>query len=270
MVRIENAVASLGFPAFFEPRAALESIEDGHQKLRGPMASTINAWRRHVAFGTITRIRALSVPVVQHLLEQRLTVAAILQRTILENAGRAAFAVDHLTRCSSANSWNDLRVIIPKSLFGTCMTSMEDTLFEDFWDPTAQRPTQVAKFLDALEKLAGTSDMGGQSFFPGLYAFLCDLAHASQRANQSYCQVLDTGDDGWTLQYEWRERAETGAIQGALKSMKRCIQAGYGASVMLLAWDFADGPDGLAWHGLSEKEGEWIWENLLDPHLVFD
>jgi hypothetical protein len=49
----------------------------------------------------------------------------------------------------------------------------------------------------------------------------------------------------------------------------RCIQAGYGASAMLLAWDFGESTDGLLWSPLSEENAEWIWKNLLDPALVF-
>ncbi len=237
LAQIESAISSLCFPSFFEPVSALDNIgTGGPQRLLGPMAPAINAWRRHVAFGTIARIRALTEPTVRLLVDGNLTVASILQRTILENAGRAAFAVDRLTECSKKDSWDELRTLIPKSLFGTCMTALEDTVFEDFWEVTAQRPAKVCQFLDALEKLAGTADAGGQSFFSGLYAFLCDLAHASQRANQSYCQALETRPDGWTVQYGWREDANGDAIEGALKSTMRCIQAGYGASAMLLAW----------------------------------
>jgi hypothetical protein len=268
---MEKAISSLCFPSFFEPVSVLENISSaGSQRLLGPMAPAINAWRRHIGYGTISRIRALTEPVIQHLVDGKLTIASILQRTILENAGRAALAIDRLTDCSKKASWNDLRMVIPKSLFGTCMTALEDTIFDGFWEPTAQRPGKVGQLLDALERLAGTSDASGQSFFSGLYALLCDLAHASQRANQSYCRVLETTADGWTVQYQWREDAGGDAIEGALKSTLRCIQAGYGASAMLLAWDFAESPDGLAWHGLAKESGDWIWQNLLDPSLVFD
>lgn len=271
LARMESAISSLCFPSFFEPVPALDNVgADSPQRLLGPMPAAINAWRRHVAYGTIARIRALTEPVIQHLTNGELTIASILQRTILENAGRAAFAIDRLTDCSTKGSWDDLRTVIPKSLFGTCMTALEDTVFEDFWESTAQRPAKVGQFLDALEKLAGASDAGGQSFFRGLYAFLCDLAHASQRANQGYCRVLETRADGWTVQYGWREDVAGDAIEGALKSTMRCIQAGYGASAMLLAWDFAESPGGLVWRPMSPENAEWIWENLLDPSLVFD
>ena len=202
-------------------------------------------------------------------MDRNLTIASILQRTILENAGRAAFAIDRLTDCSRSGSWDDLRVVIPKSLFGTCMTALEDTVFDDFSDLTAQRPAKVGQFIDALEKLAGTSEASGQSFFSGLYALLCDLAHASQRANQGYCRILETTADGWTVQYGWQEEVSPDAIEGALKSTIRCLQAGYAASAMLLCWTFAESDSGgLEWSSLSPTDADWIWRNLLDPNLT--
>jgi hypothetical protein len=38
---------------------------------------------------------------------------------------------------------------------------------------------------------------------------------------------------------------------------------------VLLAWDFAETPEGLAWHPLTGADAEWIWKNLLDPRLAF-
>jgi len=36
------------------------------------------------------------------------------------------------------------------------MVTLEDTMFEDYSELTAQRPTKVGQFIDALEDLAGT------------------------------------------------------------------------------------------------------------------
>jgi hypothetical protein len=267
---MEEAISSLCFPSFFEPVTVLDDFGPGASpKLLGPMAPALSAWTRHIAYGTVARIRTLTEPLIQQLQSGNLTIASILQRTILENAGRAAFAISRLTECSRNESWDELRSVIPKSLFGTCMTALDDTVFEDFGDLTAQRPAKVSQFLDAIEGLAGTAEGSGQSFFGGLYALLCDLAHASQRANQGYCRVLETTDSGWTVQYAWRENVAGDALEGALKSTMRCIQAGYAASAMLLAWNFIQSPDGLIWQPLSEDNAEWVWKNLLDPNLVF-
>jgi hypothetical protein len=45
---------------------------------------------------------------------------------------------------------------------------------------TAQRPAKPSKLIDSLEYFAGAADATGKSFFGGLYAFLCNLTHASQ------------------------------------------------------------------------------------------
>lgn len=270
LIRMENAISSLGFPRFFEPVSVLDDFGPGTSpKLLGPLGAALNAWTRHVAYGTIARVRDLTEPVVLHLLHRRLTVASILQRTILENAGRAAYAVERLTISSRDGSWDDLRTLMPKTLFGTCMTALEGSVFEEFEDLSAQRPAKVAQFIDALEKLAGTKEASGQSFFGGLYGLLCDLAHASQRANRGYCRVAETMSEGWTLQYTLEQETAPDATEGALKSTMRCIQGAYAASAMLLAYEFADTADGLAWRPFSEPDAEWVWQNLLDPEISF-
>ena len=43
-----------------------------------------------------------------------------------------------------------------------------------------------------------------------------------------------------------------------------------GVRGMLLSWKFVDSADGLEWNSFSESDAEWVWENLLDPSLVFD
>ena len=149
------------------------------------------------------------------------------------------------------------------------MTAIEGSIFEDFSDLTAQRPAKVGQFIDALESLAGTQESGGQSFFNGLYALLCDLAHASQRANQGYCQVPETAGNGWTIRYGWEEEVTGDAIEGALKSTMRCLQVGYAASAMLLTWEFDETANGLEWHSLSELEADWIWRNRASSPLMF-
>ena len=83
------------------------------------MAPALNAWTRHIAYGMIARIRGLTEPLVHQLVKGKLSIASVLQRTILENAGRAAFAVGKLRDCSQRRSWDDPRAAIPKSLFGT-------------------------------------------------------------------------------------------------------------------------------------------------------
>jgi hypothetical protein len=187
----------------------------------------------------------------------------------MEHAGRAAFALCRLTECSKSDSWDELRVLIPKTLFGTSMTDLEGTVFEDLAERPAQRSIKPGDLIKALEQFAGTQETSGKCFFTGVYALLCDLTHASQRANQPFCRVLESADDGWRLEYAWEEECRQDAIEGALRSTVRCLQAGYAASAMLLAWTFDQSGDRLSGTPPSKDELRWIWQNLLDPRMVF-
>jgi hypothetical protein len=80
---------------------------------------------------------------------------------------------------------------------------------------------------------------------------------------------LASSEEGWNLEYAWEEQSAPDAIEGALKSTARCIQAGYAASAMLLAWTFEESGNRVIGTAPGEPQLRWIWQNLLDPSLVF-
>jgi hypothetical protein len=123
---IEDAIPPQCFTTFFEPVAHLANAESS-PRLIGELAPYLDAWTCHIAYGTTARLRGLTGPFLQQLLEKRLSVACILQRAIMEHAGRAAFALCRLTECSKNDSWDELRVLIPKTLFGTSLTDVDGT-----------------------------------------------------------------------------------------------------------------------------------------------
>ena len=151
LARMEAAISSGPFAPFFEPVALLDDLgPKTSPKLLGPLAPYLEAWTCHIAYGTTARVRGLSGAVLRQLLENRLSIASILQRTIMEHAGRAAFGVCRVTDCSRNKKWDEMRGLIPKTLFGTSMTALDDTLFEDFADWSAQRPVKPGDFINAL------------------------------------------------------------------------------------------------------------------------
>ena len=162
-----------------------------------------------------------------------------------------------------------MRELIPRMLFGTCLTNPQDTIFEELAEVTAHRPTKPSKFIASLEAFAGTSETTGKSFFGGLHSVLCDLTHASQRANSAFCEVLSDTGTGWFLQCRKNEEEKDAALLGALRATARCLQAGYGASALLLRWSFDDEMPQLVASAPGEKDMAWIWNEILDPKLVF-
>jgi hypothetical protein len=162
-----------------------------------------------------------------------------------------------------------MRELIPRVLFGTCLTNPENTIFDELAEVTAQRPIKPSKLIDSLESFAGTAEATGKSFFGGLYAVLCDLTHASQRANSALCEVVADTGTGWFLKYKKDEQENDAALLGALRATVRCLQAGYGACALLLRWSFDDGMTNLVANGPREEDMAWIWKEILDPQLVF-
>jgi hypothetical protein len=238
-------------------------------KLASITALHLNAWTRHVAYGTIVRLGSLTGPCLDLLGENQMIAAGLLERAILEHAARAAYSLEALTDAYKSKSWDKMRELIPRVLFGTCLTNPKDTIFAELAEDTAQRPTKPSKLIDSLESFAGTSETTGKSFFGGLYSFLCDLTHASQRANSAFCEVLSDNASGWFLEYKKREEENGEALLGALRAAARCLQAGYGACALLLRWSFDDGMPNLVASTPGEKDRAWIWNEILDPQLVF-
>jgi hypothetical protein len=265
LTQLEGAVASIPFEEFFEPGLGPDSV----QKLTSITSAHLVAWTRHVAYGTIARLGSLTRPCLNLLAEDDVVIAGLVERCMLEHAARAAHTLERLRDSHKISSWESLRELIPKTLFGTCLTNPEGTVFEDMAESNPQRPVKPTKLIESLESFAGTSETGGTSFFPGLYAFLCDLTHASQRANSGFCQVASETGNGWFLQYQRSERNKDEASLGALRGAMRCLQAGYGASAMLLFWRFEDDRSGLLARGPDREEVAWVWHNILDPNLVF-
>jgi hypothetical protein len=268
--RIERAVASIPREPFFEPVAELvRQGPDSPLRLHSITAPQLDAWTKHVAYGTSVRLGSLTSPCLALLGENQLTAAGLIERAILEHAARAAYSLEQLTGAHKSKSWDRLRELIPRMLFGTCLTNPEDTIFEEFAEITAQRPTKPSKLIDSLESFAGTSETTGKSFFGGLYSFLCDLTHASQRGNSAFCEVVSDIGSGWFLKYKEVEEENDEALLGALRATARCLQAGYGASAILLRWSFDDEMPDLIAGTPRERDMAWIWEEILDPQLVF-
>jgi hypothetical protein len=268
--RIEAAVASMPLEPFFEPVSQLVSRGlDSPATLATITAPHLDAWTRHVAYGTIVRLGSLTGPCLDLLAENQLIAAGLVERAILEHAGRAAYSLEALTVAYRSSSWDKMRELIPRMLFGTCLTNPEDTIFEDLAEVTAQRPTKPSKLIASLEAFAGTSETTGKSFFGGVHSVLCDLTHASQRANSAFCEVLSDTGSGWFLKYRKTEEGKDEALLGALRASARCLQAGYGASALLLRWSFDDDMPHLVASVPREKDMAWIWSEILDPQLVF-
>lgn len=268
--RIETAIASLPLEPFFEPVAELTGPGiDQPLKLAAITAPHLNAWTRHVAYGTIVRLRDFTGVCLDALAQNRMIAAGLLERSVLEHAARAAYSLEALRDARRSNSWETLRELIPKVLFGTCLTTPQGTIFEELVEATAQRPPKPSKYIDALEAFAGTVDASGKSFFGGLYALLCDLTHASQRANSTLCEVMADTGSGWFLKYKENEDENDAALLGALRGLMRCLQGGYGASAMLLRWSFDDEMPDLVASAPCEEDLAWIWKEILDPQLVF-
>jgi hypothetical protein len=211
----------------------------------------------------------LTGPCLDLLGQNQLIAAGLVERSILEHAARAAYSLEALTGAYKKKSWENMLDLIPRVLFGTCLTSLGNTIFDELAEEKAQRPTKPSKLIDSLESFAGTAEATGKSFFGGLYAFLCDLTHASQRANSALCEVVADTGTGWFLKYKKDEHENDAALLGALRATVRCLQAGYGAYALLLRWSFDDDMTNLVANGPREEDMAWIWKEILDPQLVF-
>src|SRR6266487_4185770 len=95
--QIEGAIASFPLEPFFEPISELIGNGLDHSpKLAGITAPHLNAWTRHVAYGTIVRLGDLTGPCLDLLGKNQLIAAGLVERSILEHAARAAYSLEAL------------------------------------------------------------------------------------------------------------------------------------------------------------------------------
>ena len=262
--RLRAEVARVPLPKFFEPKVAMLSRGNDPVELLALNAATLTSWASHVTSGARARMRALE-DAVCHALDRRQVVPAMaLLRAHLETAGFVSFGAASVARCSEAGSWEEMKQLIPRMLFGTALKlEKKARAIQQRIDTTDLEPVRIAAMIDSMDRFAEQSDAPVVNWFRAAYSILCEYAHPTIRGMKPFCELLDETGDGWNVQYRYAQSLREGEAVMALSILTESMRVGHGSALLLHSWQFQDGSQGISCSKTPVEVGEWIWQAIL-------
>lgn len=259
--RLDSAVETLPRDRFYEPVSILDKDAKGQAKLVNVDGPMLNAWAKHMAYSMRSRLRSLEPGVLRELADGSSLVASTLLRAHLEASAMAALSIETLNASRATGELEQLRTLIPQTLFGTAFfaKATKDERIQNLLTFGEQRTITISKAIEALESFAyGPRSTGSMSF---LYALLCESTHPNNRGTKPFVQVQDVEPEGWLITYTASEFIEAATADGLLRGLVRSMKLGYAATEMLRVAEFSDGPTPYA--GLAPAEVQRIWAAFL-------
>lgn len=256
---IQQWAAAQDHQPFREPKSFV--VRKAGKAEVGPVSvDDLNAWRSHVANGTVVRLRGLETAVLSELAADRLTAAMTLERAHMEVAGLAAYSADVLFAAGCDGAWDRLAKVVQQVYFGSSMRvqtkntpALENFLLEEVC------PLRPGEFIKAMDRFAAPDSTRYQM----IYGLLSDYAHPV--TSRSFFDVLSEDLGGWLLNYRREDGLDDSSAHMALDVLLGNMRVGYAcASLLALALVLADGHGGFTLRTGSERETGEIWVRFLD------
>jgi hypothetical protein len=268
--RLSNVAATLPFEPFREPLAVLEWREKKSNVLLNLDASYLTCWCQHIAYSMRIRLRMLEPGILAEIAQDRLLPAQVLLRAHLEASAMAALCVHSLQRSRAEGTWEMLREVIPKTLFGTALfpESLKDERLSDMLSLAEQRTVTIAQAIEALDAFTFGKYASGE--LAAIHALLCDASEPNHRGTRGFMagtQVDDSGEYGWRILYSASEVVEPSLVQRILETLLLSMRHGYCAAELLRRSRFADEKAGPVWYGVSRDVAAEIWKTLLQRDM---
>ncbi len=263
---LRETVDALPMDAFWEPMTLVldERQEKGGNKKRllAVGANDVRAWSRHMAYSVRVRLQSIEPAVIHDISQGRLLPAAILLRSHLESAALGVYCLDTVSDCARAGSIEELAEVMHKTLFGT---AVEKHVARKEWvaelvSRAETNTIRICRAIDALDRYVYQDKASGE--IGVAYSVLCEFAHPNHRGVKAFMTSESTAE-GWTIRYGLDEPFDPELAIRFLNCLAVSMQAGYSASEMLRAWDFADGPDGIQWIWPPQETIRRVWTTLI-------
>jgi hypothetical protein len=227
----------------------------------GPVSlADLNAWRSHLANGTIVRLRGLETAFLAELAADRVSAAMTLARAHMEVAGLAAYGADVLLTAGRDGAWDRLAKVVQQVYFGSSMRiqakntpALDDFLLEEVC------PIRPGEFIRAMDRFVGPDSTRYQM----IYGLLSDYAHPV--TSRSFFDVLSEDGDGWLLHYRMEDRLDQASAHMAVEILLENMRIGYAcASLLGLATVLPDGAGGFRLRTATPEQTGEIWLRFLD------
>jgi hypothetical protein len=268
--RLSNIAATLPFEPFREPLAVLQWREKQSNVLLNLDASYLTCWCQHIAYSMRIRLRMLEPGILAELAQDRLVPTQVLLRAHFEATALAALCVQSLQRSRAEGTWETLRELIPKTLFGTALfpESLKDERLSDMLSLAEQRTVTIAQAIEALDAFAFGKHASGE--LASIHALLCDASEPNHRGTRGFMaatQLDDSAEYGWRILYSSSEVVEPSLVQRILETLLLSMRHGYCAAELLRRSKFTDEAGGPVWHGVPRDLAAEIWTTLLQRDL---
>ena len=196
-------------------------------------ADVLVAWVGHMSHSSRIRMEILEEAVLRSLANSEVIAPAMLARAHIEAAAWAAYAYEELLKVAETASWERLRHLLPRMLYGTAIARDAKRLPPEERNPFWLEPANVMNAIDALDRFFRTTT--GQAVMPlrPLYAWLSDYAHPTLRGVRHLVDATFENPEGWAITYSQDERATTANADLILRSLLASMRFGHGASLLM-------------------------------------
>lgn len=113
---VRREASSRPYEEFFEPKSAFD-LSGTSPRLIGISLPDVEAWAKHIAYSTRVRMLSIEPSILDAIVNDRLTPAAVLLRSHSETAGLACLALMTLRGAKP----DRLRDVIQRTLFGSAL-----------------------------------------------------------------------------------------------------------------------------------------------------
>jgi hypothetical protein len=263
---LASTARALPFEPFREPVAILELTENGNNTVLNLDSWYLSCWCQHIAYSMRVRMLTLEDGILQELSRGRFLAAQVLLRAHVEAAAMAALCIQSLQKAKTEPEWDTLRLLIPKTLFGTSLfqKAKKDERLLDLLALAEQRTITICSAIDALDSFAFAEKASGQLTW--LYALLCEASHPNHRGTKGFVTsepLDDAGEFGWIISYGDAETPSPLLTQRLLESLLLSMRQGYAASELLRVTTFEDVGGRVEWRGAPIEDTARIWGTIL-------
>lgn len=270
--KVAKATRGFDLPEFVEPKTwlirnssdvAVEIDQKSSDVTVEIDADLLAAWICHMSYSSRLRMELLEDAVIRSIAQSELLVASTLARGHMEAAAWAAYTNEELVKSSNSGSWEKLKKLIPKMLYGSAVAGEKNNLPSDAVLMTLIEPSSIMKAIDALDRFLSTVvDKKGRSSRV-LYAILCDYAHPTIGGIRHLFDSTSESSESWTIQYSRNEKLDSIDVQAILGALLRNMRLGHAAALLMRLGVIDETRNGLRYEKPNWEDASVIWEHIM-------
>src|SRR5258706_405300 len=263
--KIVTATRGFDLPEFDEPKTWLRSepTEDSEKQKREftveITADLVVAWVGHMSHSSRLRMELLEQAALRAVSQSEMLAAATLTRSHMEAAAWACYVNEQLTKIADSDSWDKLRILIPKMLYSSAMAK-ESSISSELLSMPTPEPSNIMNAIDALDRFLATANGQKDKAARVLYAILCDFAHPTMRGVRHLFDPISERDDSWTIRYSRSETINPFDVQLIMGALLQNMRLGHAAALLMRLGVLEETTTSLKYIKPDLKIGSVVWE----------